>query len=101
MRTSIPKLSRPERRRLKKLHDITKRPITGAEPKPCYCSMKTILKELLAELRKRYRQAKTIRLIVDNYVIHKSGITKTFLEHNTKFQLLFQPVYHPWVNRMN
>lgn len=55
---------------------------------------------LMAELRKRYRQAKTIRLIADNYVIHKSGITKTFLEHNTKFQLLFQPVYHPWVNRI-
>lgn len=55
---------------------------------------------LMAEIRKCYRQAKTIRLIADNYVIHKSGITKTFLEHNKKFQLLFQPVYHPWVNRI-
>lgn len=55
---------------------------------------------LMAELRKRYRQAKTIRLIADNYVIHKSGVTQTFLEHNPKFQLLFQPVYHPWVNRI-
>jgi transposase len=55
---------------------------------------------LMAEIRKRYRQAKTIRLIADNYVIHKSGITKTFLEHNKKFELLFQPVYHPWINRI-
>lgn len=55
---------------------------------------------LMAEIRKRYRRAKTIRLIADNYVIHKSSITKTFLEHNKKFELLFQPVYHPWVNRI-
>lgn len=54
----------------------------------------------MAEIRKRYRQAKTIRLIVDNYVIHKSAITTNFLEHNKKFQLLFQPVYHPWVNKI-
>ena len=55
---------------------------------------------LMAEIRKRYRQAKTIRLIADNYVIHKSKITHTFLEHNKKFKLLFQPVYHPWVNKI-
>ncbi len=50
---------------------------------------------LMAELRKRYRQAKTIRLIADNYVIHKSQITKTFLSHNKKFELIFQSAYHP------
>ena len=54
----------------------------------------------MAELRKRYRQAKTIRLIADNYVIHKSQITKTFLSHNKKFELIFQPAYHPGVNRI-
>ncbi len=53
---------------------------------------------LMAELRKRYRQAKTIRLIADNYVIHKSQITKIFLSHNKKFELIFQPAYHPRVN---
>ena len=53
---------------------------------------------LLAALRKTYRRAKQITLIVDNYVIHKSGIARCFLSHNRKFQLLFQPVYHPWVN---
>ncbi len=55
---------------------------------------------LLAELRKRYRNAQSITLIADNYVIHKSAMTKLFLEHNRKFKLLFQPVYHPWVNRI-
>lgn len=33
-------------------------------------------------------------------MIHKSGITKTFLQHNKIFKLLFQPVYYPWVNRI-
>lgn len=56
--------------------------------------------QLLAELKKRYRKAKTIRLIADNYIIHKSGITQCFLAHNPKFTLLFQPVYHPWVNKI-
>jgi len=55
---------------------------------------------LLAALRKAYRRAKQIILIVDNYVIHKSGITRCFLSHNRKFKLLFQPVYHPWVNKI-
>lgn len=55
---------------------------------------------LMAELRKRYRRAKKIRLIADNYVIHKSAITRCFLEYNPKFELLFQPAYHPWVNKI-
>ena len=55
---------------------------------------------LLAELRKRYRQAKKIRLIADNYVIHKSAMTQCFLKGNTKFEILFQPAYHPWVNKI-
>ena len=53
---------------------------------------------LLARLRKTYRRAKEIVLIVDNYVIHKSHITYCFLKHNPKFTLLFQPVYHPRVS---
>ncbi len=55
---------------------------------------------LLAELRKRYRQAKRITLIADNYIIHKSAMTQCFLNHHDKFKLCFQPVYHPWVNRI-
>lgn len=55
---------------------------------------------LMAELRKRYRSAKKITLIADNYIIHKSATTKCFLSRNEKFKLLFQPAYHPWVNRI-
>ena len=55
---------------------------------------------LLAELRKRYRKAKKITLIADNYIIHKSAMTQCFLKHNEKFKILFQPVYHPWVNKI-
>jgi len=55
---------------------------------------------LLAELRKRYRKAKKITLIADNYVIHKSAMTRCFLQHNDKFKILFQPAYHPWVNKI-
>lgn len=55
---------------------------------------------LLAELRKRYRRAKKIRLIADNYVIHKSAMTMCFLQDNPKFEILFQPAYHPWVNKI-
>lgn len=55
---------------------------------------------LLAVLRTTYRRAKRIILIVDNYIIHKSAIAQGFLRHNRKFKLLFQPVYHPWVNKI-
>lgn len=55
---------------------------------------------LLAALRRAYRQAKRMVLILDNYIIHKSRITQCFLSHNPKFQCLFQPVYHPWVNHI-
>ncbi len=59
-----------------------------------------IFVRLMAELRKRYRRARKITLILDNYVIHKSAMTKCFLSRHPKFRLLFQPVYHPWVNRI-
>jgi len=55
---------------------------------------------LLGELKRRYRGAKSITLIADNYVIHKSAMTSLFLENNPKFRILFQPAYHPWVNRI-
>lgn len=53
---------------------------------------------LLLKLRRTYRRARRIVLIVDNYLIHKSRLTRAFLANNPKFKLLFQPVYHPWVN---
>lgn len=56
--------------------------------------------ELLRMLRRRYRSAKTITLIVDNYIIHKSKKAQCWLENNPKFKLLFLPVYSPWHNKI-
>jgi transposase len=55
---------------------------------------------LLHMLKRTYRRARRIVLIVDNYRPHKSEITQRWLRNNPKFRLLFQPVYHPWVNRI-
>ena len=54
--------------------------------------------KLLEKMRRQYRRAKRVVLIVDNYVIHKSQVTQRWLAGNPKFQLVFQPTYHPWVN---
>ena len=54
--------------------------------------------KLLEQLRRQYRRARRIVLIVDNYGIHKSRVTQRWLEGNPKFELLFQPTYYPWVN---
>ena len=55
---------------------------------------------LLEALRRRYRSAKEIVVICDNVITHKSKKTNKWLSKNPKFVLLFQPVYHPWVNRI-
>lgn len=55
---------------------------------------------MMAELRRQYRRAKTINLILDNYRIHKSHKVALFLKQNPKFRLYFQPAYHPWVNKI-
>jgi len=55
---------------------------------------------LLYTLKRTYRRARRIVLIVDNYRPHKSDITRRWLRNNPKFRLLFQPTYHPWVNRI-
>lgn len=55
---------------------------------------------MLSKLRRTYRQAKSITLVVDNYIIHKSRKTQRWLADNPKFKLVFQPVYSPWVNRI-
>ena len=54
--------------------------------------------KLLEHFRRKYRRARTIVLILDNYVIHKSRVTRRWLAQNPRFQLLFQPTYCPWVN---
>ena len=56
---------------------------------------------LLEKLKARYRRSRRILLVLDNYIIHKSQKTRRWLEKCAgKFQLLFQPAYHPWVNRI-
>src|SRR5471030_175115 len=55
---------------------------------------------LLEHLRATYRRAKTITLIVDNYIIHKSRETLRWLKKNQKFIVIYQPVYSPWVNHV-
>ncbi|EIP3133697.1 IS630 family transposase [Salmonella enterica] len=53
---------------------------------------------LLETLRRTYRRAKTITLVTDNYIIHKSRKVERWLEENPKFRLLFLPMYSPWLN---
>jgi transposase len=55
---------------------------------------------LLYWLKRTYRSARRIVLIADNYIVHKSTTTLRWLARNPKFTLLFQPAYHPWVNRI-
>ncbi|SSH60021.1 transposase [Klebsiella pneumoniae] len=53
---------------------------------------------LLETLRRTYRRAKSITLVADNYIIHKSRKVECWLEKNKKFRLLFLPMYSPWLN---
>lgn len=55
---------------------------------------------LLYQLKRTYRAARRIVLILDNYKVHDSVLTRRWLARNPKFQLVFQPAYHPWVNRI-
>ncbi len=55
---------------------------------------------LLEHLRATYRRAKTISLIADNYIIHKSKQTLCWLKDNPNFRVIYQPVYSPWVNHV-
>ena len=55
---------------------------------------------LLKHLKSTYRRAKTITLIVDNYIIHKSRETLRWLKKNPKFIVIYQSVYSPWVNHV-
>lgn len=55
---------------------------------------------MLEKLCHHYRRAKTITLILDNYIIHKSKQTEQWLKKDPKFCLVFQSVYSPWVNHI-
>lgn len=78
------------------LHARTGRVVWGEHAAKDSC----LFIHLLWKIRRLYRRARRIVLIVDNYIIHKSRITERWLAANPKFQLLFQPAYHPWVNRI-
>ena len=56
--------------------------------------------KLLNAIRRTYRRARHIVLILDNYIVHKTDAVAQWLAQNPKFELLFQPVYYPWINRI-
>ena len=56
---------------------------------------------LLRALLDSYRWARTIHLILDNFIIHKSRVTQTWLcAHGAKLRLHFLPPYCPDENRI-
>lgn len=55
---------------------------------------------LLDKLDRRYKKAKRIHLILDNYGIHKSTEAKAALRRLTRVQLHFLPPYSPDHNRI-
>jgi transposase len=56
---------------------------------------------LLRALLDAYRWARTIHLILDNFIIHKSQVTQTWLRaHGAKLRLHFLPPYCPDENRI-
>jgi transposase len=55
---------------------------------------------LLKHLKATYRRSKTITLIVDNYIIHKSRETQRWLKKNPQFRVIYQPVYSSWFNHV-
>ena len=56
---------------------------------------------LLRALLATYRGMRTIHLILDNYIIHKSKIVRAWLAgHGAKLRLAFLPPYCPEENRI-
>jgi transposase len=64
------------------------------------CKNSELFIALLETLWQRYRGQREIVLILDNYCAHKSQATHAWLATHHKVRLLFQPAYHPWVNRI-
>lgn len=54
---------------------------------------------LMEALSKAYRQARRLYVILDNYRIHDSRVVQSWLARHPRVKRLFQPTYHPWVNR--
>ncbi len=56
---------------------------------------------LLEALERTYVQTVSrLYVVLDNYIIHKSRLANVWLKHHPRIHLLFQPAYHPWVNRI-
>jgi transposase len=55
---------------------------------------------LLAALSAAYRRCRKLLVILDNYVIHKSQAVQRWLGRHRRVRLLFQPAWHPWVNKI-
>ena len=72
----------------------------GLEPALRGRSAWTVTEDLGEALRRTYRAARRLVLILDNYIIHKSAPVERWLEANPKFALLFQPTYSPWESRI-
>ena len=55
---------------------------------------------LLEALSRAYRRARRLYVILDNYRIHNSRVVRGWLARHPRVKRLFQPTYHPWVNRI-
>jgi len=64
------------------------------------CKNSELFLRLMESLSRTYRRARRLYLILDNYGIHDSRIVRGWLARHPRFKRLFQPVYHPWVNRI-
>ncbi|AYA41147.1 IS630 family transposase [Xenorhabdus nematophila] len=56
--------------------------------------------KMLEALKRAYREAETLSVILDNYGIHKSKKVRAWLLNNPTVTLLFLPVYSPWLNKI-
>lgn len=56
--------------------------------------------DLLHELEKVYSEATTIYVVLDNYGIHHSALTRAALKNLSKIRLVFLPPYSPDHNRI-
>lgn len=55
---------------------------------------------LMEALSSAYRRARRLYVILDNYRIHDSRVVRSWLARHPRIKRLFQPTYHPWVNRI-
>lgn len=55
---------------------------------------------LMEALSRAYRRARRLYLILDNYRFHDSRVVRAWLARHPRLKRLFQPAYHPWVNRI-